>query len=483
MKPVDVFAYKIKNFKSYPSFPFSPAIKYPEYPFESFSEVQNPVYDGVRSLFIDMGLDRENFGKKTWNPLKEIIGRGSKILIKPNMVMDCCQNDPSLTSLVTHPSLLRAILDYLFIALGGKGKITIGDAPLQNCDFNNLKEKLSLVSLMNFYKNEGGKNFFIQFQDFRQKRAITDSHFYRIKEYKKVNPLKNFTAVDLAKKSFFTSIENDFSKYRVSNYSPLEMSKHHCIGKNEYLIHNSVLSADVIINLPKLKIHKKAGITCCLKNFIGVNGNKDWLPHYRAGNPSKGGDNYPRKRFSKILEEKLTDWEFSNNNFVLRLFISLPKNLCRLYYQKILRDPVFDGSWSGNDTLWRTILDINKIVKYADKGGFLKTIPQRQIFNLVDALVIGEGDSPLNPTPLSLGLIFAGTDQLYLDCFAAKVLGLNPDEISQISHGVEDVLIFPINSKKGNYSDIKVRMDGKELALNGVKCIKKPKLPLGWITG
>jgi hypothetical protein len=394
--------------------------------------------------------------------------------------MDYNRNDPSLSSLVTHPSFLRVVLDYLFIALDGRGKIVIGDAPLQNCDFDNLNEKLKLESLIDFYRQNGGKNFSIELQDFRYKKAVMGRYFSRIKRYEKVNYLKNFKAVDLAEKSCFVPIENDFSKYRVSNYNASEMSKHHCRGKNEYLIHNSVLWADVIINLPKLKVHKKAGITGCLKNFVGVNGHKDWLPHYRVGDPMTGGDNYPQKHLSKRLVEKLTDWEFSGNNFILRFFISLPKNLLRFYYQKVLNDPIFDGSWKGNDTLWRTILDLNKIVKYVDKDGLLKTTPQRQIFNLVDALIIGEGDSPLNPTPLRLGLIFAGMNQLYLDCFATKILGFRFDKILQIWRGIEDKQTFPINSDKKGFAEISVRINNKELGLNSIKCQKHPKLPSGW---
>ena len=53
------------------------------------------------------------------------------------------------------------------------------------------------------------------------------------------------------------------------------------------------LEADVIINLPKLKTHQKAGITCALKNLIGINGNKEYLPHHRIGGFELGGDCYP----------------------------------------------------------------------------------------------------------------------------------------------------------------------------------------------
>src|SRR5438093_548816 len=39
-------------------------------------------------------------------------------------------------------------------------------------------------------------------------------------------------------------------------------------------------------------------------------------------------------------------------------------------------DPfVYDGNWSGNDTLWRTILDLNRILLHADKNGELRTVP------------------------------------------------------------------------------------------------------------
>ena len=59
------------------------------------------------------------------------------------------------------------------------------------------------------------------------------------------------------------------------------------------LVPLAVLEADVIVNLPKLKTHKKAGVTCALKNLIGINGNKEYLPHHRIGGHNLGGDCYP----------------------------------------------------------------------------------------------------------------------------------------------------------------------------------------------
>ena len=67
----------------------------------------------------------------------------------------------------------------------------------------------------------------------------------------------------------------------------------HTPTRHAYLIGRRFLECDVFINLPKLKSHQKAGITCALKNLVGINAHKDYLPHFRFGSPSAGGDEYP----------------------------------------------------------------------------------------------------------------------------------------------------------------------------------------------
>ena len=67
-------------------------------------------------------------------------------------------------------------------------------------------------------------------------------------------------------------IIDDYEKVRVTNYNLNLMKEHYNPKKNEYLIPNTILEADVIINLPKPKTHRKAGITGAMKNFVGING-------------------------------------------------------------------------------------------------------------------------------------------------------------------------------------------------------------------
>ncbi|MFR5984215.1 MAG: DUF362 domain-containing protein [Bacilli bacterium] len=67
---------------------------------------------------------------------------------------------------------------------------------------------------------------------------------------------------------------NIIKKYAITNYNLKYMHSHHCQGKHEYLISKDILDADVIINVPKPKCHRKAGITASMKNFVGVNSKK-----------------------------------------------------------------------------------------------------------------------------------------------------------------------------------------------------------------
>ena len=124
---------------NYPSdkYAFAPGISYPEYSWDR-AELQdeNRVYDAIRTMLKDMGLDKNNQETAFWNPLGEWIHPGMKVLIKPNFVMHKNGSDhpEDMESLVTHPSILRSIIDYTLIALKGDGQVIVADAPVKDCD-------------------------------------------------------------------------------------------------------------------------------------------------------------------------------------------------------------------------------------------------------------------------------------------------------------------------------------------------------------
>lgn len=286
-----VYIKQLNKIKYPDKVPYNPPNNFPEYPFSDKElDSSNIVYEEIRNLLFEMNLDKNNFNTKLWNPFKDFIKPGDIVILKPNMVMH--KNELSQYStdcLITHGSVIRAILDYVYIALKDKGRIIIGDAPLQKCDFSEVILKSGTKSIIDFYDRHGIK---IELIDFRKERAITDSSG-RIKGIEKLNgDPRGYTIVDLGKDSMLYDIIDDYEKFRVTNYNPNLMKEHHNPRKNEYLIPNTILQADVIINLPKAKTHRKAGITGALKNLVGINGSKDWLPHHRRGSKFDGGDEY-----------------------------------------------------------------------------------------------------------------------------------------------------------------------------------------------
>jgi len=52
------------------------------------------------------------------------------------------------------------------------------------------------------------------------------------------------------------------------------------------------------------------------------------------------------------------------------------------------------------------------------------------VLHIVDAIVAGQGDGPLAPQPLPMGLILAGQNAVAVDWVGAHLLGYEPSQIS-----------------------------------------------------
>jgi hypothetical protein len=209
----------------------------------------------------------------------------------------------------------------------------------------------------------------------------------------------------------------------VTNYDPAAMTSHHNESTHEYLISGSVLSADALISLPKLKTHRKSGLTCALKNLIGINGSKDWLPHHTAGGTADGGDEYP----GGAVWKKLASWIVAKEETAAGLGTKAALNVTRKLVYKtgstLSGDARWEGSWQGNDTLWRTIVDLNRIAYYADNRGVLRNCPQRTILTVVDAMVAGEGEGPMAPDPVEMGCLVGGFNPVAVEVAATRLAG------------------------------------------------------------
>ena len=357
-------------------------------------------------------------------PFAALIKRGARVLIKPNWVLHHNQSDGGMDPMITHPSVIKAVVHAVLQA--EPAEVVVGDAPIQTCDFAKLLEVGDLATWADELKKSDSR--FKGVKDFRRTTS-TYVNGVRVAD-ENVLPEDEFVLFDLGAESLLEPITDEKDDFRVTCYDPRLMAKTHGRGRHRYLVARDVIAADVVINLPKLKTHKKAGITCALKNLIGINGNKEYLPHHRLGGTNLGGDCYPGdSKIKRMLEYTADRQNTSHSVSKEKAWNVVATQLNRMLH--LAGDKLgIEGSWSGNDTIWRTGLDLNRILLYGELDGGMSSTPRRRVVHLVDAIVAGQGDGPLAPQPLAMGLLFAGNNAACVDWFGAQLLGYDPQLIS-----------------------------------------------------
>lgn len=450
--------------------PYDPAEQFPEYKGPVAKE-DNNAYSAVREVLQSLGLDFHRYGTPRWNPLSEIIRPGDTVVVKPNWV--CHRNHGEWAyglrdtdSLITHGSVLRAVLDYVCLALNGEGRVIIGDAPIQNTDWNALLQLVGVSEILeSVYERFPGVQ--VEVQDFRLEQAVVKGE--RIVAKRRGEPLpERFHEVDLGDRSLLIPLMKDGNyAFGVANYPRTRMMRAHSPEHNLYLIPREVLEADVFINLPKVKTHMKAGITCALKNLVGINAMKDYLPHFRFGSPKHGGDEYLDSNWLWDLKWWLAHKEWERDRGTLKYLLWIAERAAGLGLRILFRyprgyDSVAGGGWYGNDTLWRTILDINRVLFYYDWAtSIVHPNPSRSVryLTIVDGLISGHKEGPLSPTPIKTGWVLAGWNPVAIDTVVAALLGFDYRKIPQIAkaYEIEDlplVLFRPEDIKVNGLSGV-----------------------------
>jgi uncharacterized protein (DUF362 family) len=420
--------------------PFDPAELYPELPFPSRPvDPSNGVYGMVRESLHLLGMDSANFGMVEWNPMGELIKPGDRVLIKPNFVLHLNAGGGPLEAVVTHASILRALTDYILIALKGRGTLTIGDAPQMNCDLVTLFAGNGMDGLGRFLA-EACADQQVKFRivDFREEQT-----YYRAGIVWRRQALQRTTEdsvrVTLGPQSYMEAI--DSSLLYGADYDRGQTIKAHEAHRHEYRIASEVLRSDVVISVPKLKVHSKVGTTLNIKNMVGINTDKNHLAHYRIGPKDKGGDEFSNPGWSDNLDRKLSDillgrhWSWGKYPF---LGWRMLRKAGRLISPAAKRSFVF-GNWYGNDTAWRMALDLNEILLTADEQGSLQEFPARRYFSLVDGVIGGQGDGPLHPTAYSSHVAIAGFNALAVDWVATALMGFDPMRIPMYANGLQQV--------------------------------------------
>jgi len=381
--------------------------------------------------------------------LREIVlarlpeGRFRHIFIKPNWVRHQMSHHFPVEALVTSPDLIAAAIEACLDRYSGLESVTVGDSPVQSCHFGKLLRQTGLDRLAERYRL-GRRGVEIRFLDLRcPHKGLEAQDAGQGPQWGGGDPL-GWREITLNDDSFLEEISSKSASFRVNDYDPRETVSRHSKGSHRYIISESVLAADLIINLPKAKTHQKAGITGALKNFIGVVGDKSCLVHFRSGVPQRDGDEFPpgtpalirlhsAARESWFGRFPLTRMVARGTWKVLRRIAGIEVDAGPSSWGKRLY--CSGGSWPGNDTIWRMIYDVNRIVQMTPRRGLeLAQLPQREQIIFVDAITAGEGNGPLQPLPVCCNTVIAANDPFLCDVVLAHCMGFDWTRIPQLGH-------------------------------------------------
>ena len=393
-----------------------------------------------------------------------------KIVIKPNWVLH--ETDPAfpISALVTDARIIETIVEGCLHHFPDAESILVADCPLQYADWPLLCQQSGLAPIMDrLIKLPGGK---VNFRDLRKevfrKSAGT---FLKAAEGQHGDP-EGYVEVQLGSRSHLEPVSGQSRRFAVNDYSSAVTSSNHASGSHRYFVARSFLQADLFINAPKWKSHQKSGLTCALKNLVGINGDKAYLPHFRKGAPKWGGDEYKDENrwlyFAQTtLRESLQKksrlaykilkpgWEVLKKLRGIETRLTDASTTPKNFY-------VAGGAWYGNDTIWRMIYDLNLVIQCADAKGELHSAPQRSYFCIVDGLISGEGNGPLQPLPKFTDWLVFGDDPFRIDAALAWFMGFDPEKL-------------PIIERRGEYlgpdwgkfflNQLSVELDGKKESL------------------
>lgn len=362
------------------------------------------------------------------SPLGQVIDQGATVFLKPNWVYHVNESGAGTECLNTHAAFILAVVRAAAACL--PASIVIGDSPIQGCHL----EQITGEGFAAAAQAAAGK-VPVEVRDLRKVRLPGgDPGRGREPTGRKDD---DYVLFDLGAESLLEPISLPEGRFRVTMYDPRALARTHRPGVHQYVLCREAFESDVVINLPKLKTHRKAGVTIALKNLVGLNGNKDYLPHHRVGGSAGGGDCYegsdPLRRMAEwCLDRANGAGDGGYGRWRRRADRLLGWN------RRLGRPTDVEGGWYGNDTCWRMALDLNRLLIYGCPDGTIAGEPQRQILSLVDAIVAGQGEGPLAPEPLDLGLVLAGDDSPALDRVGAALLGLDPDEIPLVRHAFDE---------------------------------------------
>jgi len=366
-------------------------------------------------------MDAKHYGSVVWNPLGEMIKPGDNVVLKPNLLYHY-HPEGKLDSIIVHASILRAVIDYVFIAMKKKGIITIAESPVWQADFQKILQVSGINEMADYLGSMGVAVDVVDMRETMLSRSYDKVSMPKIVRLK--GDPAGYKEVDLGEASEFNGLIFDSEDYRNSMTERIA-NENVC----SYKMPKTILNADVVINISKMKTHVMAGNTLSLKNIVGTYGEKINLPHYRTG--IEMCDEHPKFSGAKAVKQTTVKnmYKFFKKYPFLEKIKPVKNFVLKVTDEKWGEPFPLWGCWHGNDTVWRMTLDLNKILLYANKEGRMEKTKQRKVFAIIDGIVAGEGRGPIRPTERSDGIIVAGKDFVSADLAATRMMGFDQAKI------------------------------------------------------
>lgn len=386
-----------------------------------------------------------------------------KIFIKPNMVIDPWRGEEDdWIATVTNASLIEAVLMVLKQKVKHSVSVVIGDAPMARSNHEITLQRLKVKDIVKKYQSEDFDITLIDIREWYWKYVCNMC----VSRKRLPGDPKGVKLVNLRQDSAFAGKE--YIEYEEFD-NMTAVSEFHNDSDNVFSVSASILEADLVINLPKLKTHRIAGITCAMKNLVGINSNKNCVPHNTKGSSSVGGDAFKD-------DDGSLDRELGGIGGAVRKLLrkKVPIiNYCflpiKLIYDKKKSDKeeIGYGMWYGNDTIWRSIVDLNRILLYSDKNGQMQDHVQRKYLCIVDAIISGEGEGPLHPTPIHTNMIMISNNPVAVDLVAAELMGYDWNKIPALKNALDATMRFPLT--RFFRDEVKICNNGKAVAIKDLR--------------
>lgn len=357
----DAAAYPVADFPRYIVYPsdkqavvgvaYDPNADYPET--SPFNPQGNAVDVLVRRAVAELG-----FGPPE-NPLRDFIEHGYRVVIKPNI-------EGGAKFQCTHPSVVRTIID--IAAQAGAAEIIVAESSpfyyteqsLQDSGYAKMVKKLKSAGLP-------------RVPGLPPCRLVLRNLEGTCWSWVDTGAASAYPAGEFADTDLLTSLGK--RTYHRQTDSHGRNPNGRVLNKNA--VYDTMFDADVIINVPRLKVHLFVINTLAIKNFVGITVSST------SGINKVGNMNRVAHSGTKNGPDHMV-WGF------------------------------------GNDILWRELANIQRAVIYW-KNGEMKPAPQRKMLCILDAVCAGDGPHGKGPK-VQVGYVLASVDPIAVDAVGSRLM-------------------------------------------------------------